>query len=215
MLAQCGSVQTACKAVGCSTHARAIAEQLNSQGQSLRGGRFYNRNVAGILARDHYCGFNFDAKADEHGHPLSADQWARVLCPTIVSEEQHAAVAARRALRNPRKTAPRITTGVTMLPATIGRCGQLKCGAGLTVVTGKGGQYHYYACAERVNRGARSCDLQSLRREALDTIVLDALLERILAPEHLRELLAGLLERSDGADARRRKSLGNRASRSN
>ncbi len=187
--------------------ARAIADQLNGQGHSLRGGRFYNGNVAGILAREHYCGFYFDAKVDEHGHPLSTDQWARVPCPAIVGEEQFASVAARRALRNPRKTAPRITTGVTMLPATIGRCGQAECGAGLTVVTGKGGQYHYYACAERVNRGAGSCDLQSLRREALDKIVLDALLERILAPEHLRELLAGLLERSDGADARRRKAL--------
>jgi len=43
--------------------------------------------------------------------------------------------------------------------------------------------------------------------EKLDGIVLDALAERVLAPERLPELLAAFLEKSDESDQRRREEL--------
>lgn len=107
--------------------ARAIAELLHAQGHRFHGASFNNSNVAGILAQDHCRGFYYDARSDEHGNPLPQEQWAKVACPAIVTEEQFAAVAARRALRNPRKTPPRATSSVTMLPGTLARCGQLDC----------------------------------------------------------------------------------------
>ncbi len=55
--------------------------------------------------------------------------------------------------------------------------------------------YAYYRCNDRLNRGG-SCSTRPIRREELDGIVVDAIERRVLAPERLRELLAGVLDLS-------------------
>lgn len=112
--------------------ARSISEWLNGQGYSLRGAKFNNSNVAGILARDHYAGRYFDKAIDNDGRPGSEAEWIEVPCPTIVALAQMQAVAALRARRAPRVTAPRIVSGPTLLTA-VARCGV--CGSGLTIAT--------------------------------------------------------------------------------
>ena len=122
---------------------RAIAAHLNARGDTLRGGRFHNSNIGDILSRTHYIGFYLDGKRGDDGEPLPEDQWVSVPCPSIIDNQTFLAAAARRAQRRPRATPPRVTNGVTMLPAAIARCGEPSCEAGLTVRTGKGGRYHY------------------------------------------------------------------------
>src|SRR5690606_30474312 len=100
---------------------RAIAKWLNSRGFTLRGARFNNSNLAAMLSRTNYIGYYFDAKQNEFKEPLPEDHWIKVACPALVSEEEYLAVAALRAMRSPKKTPPRVTTGVTMLPASIAR----------------------------------------------------------------------------------------------
>jgi site-specific DNA recombinase len=104
-------------------------------------------------------------------------------------------------------TPPRVTNGVTMLPASIARCGQPACSAGLTVISGKGGRYHYYKCHHRVNHSPASCDLKAIRRETLDDIVLNELAIRIFDKRRLTEILHHLLDRSEEINKRRRKDL--------
>ena len=58
-----------------------------------------------------------------------------------------------------------------------------------------------------MNGGAKRCGCKSIRQEKLDSIVLDEVIARILEPERLRELLSGVLEVSNEADARRKKEL--------
>jgi site-specific DNA recombinase len=186
---------------------RAIAAFLNKRGDDLRGGKFHNSNVADILARRHYVGFYLDGKRGDDGELLPEEQWIRVPCPPIIDPEMFAAVAARRAERRPRSTPPRVTNGVTMLPAKLARCGEPGCNGGLTVRSGKGGRYHYYTCEHRVNRSRDACTLPPMPRKMLDDIVLDAIEQRVLAPDHLTALLAGLLEKSDEAEQRRRRAL--------
>ncbi|WP_407696218.1 zinc ribbon domain-containing protein [Sphingobium sufflavum] len=53
------------------------------------------------------------------------------------------------------------------------------------------GRYSYYVCNEKATAGAESCSSRQIRRDALDRIVLDGLLQRVLAPSRLRLLLAG------------------------
>src|SRR3954471_6057793 len=77
----------------------------------------------------------------------------------------------------------------------------------MTIRTGKSGQYRYYACSRRATRGETACIGRSIQMEKLDSIVLDALEERVLAPERLPELLAAFLEKSDESDQRRREEL--------
>jgi hypothetical protein len=186
---------------------RAIAALLNTRGDTLCAGKFRNSNVADILSRTHYTGFYFDGKRGDDGEPLPEAQWIRVPCPSIIDPETYAAVAARRAGRRPRNTPPRVTNGVTMLSAKTARCGKPDCGAGLTVRSGKGGRYYHYTCEHRVNRARDACTLPPIPRKALDDIVLDALEQRVLAPDHLEKLLGGLLEKSDAAEKRRRAQL--------
>lgn len=186
---------------------RAIAAWLNTRGYTLRGGRFSNSNVGAILSRTHYVGYYFDGKQNEFKEPLPEDQWIEVPCPSIVSDEDFLSVAALRAKRAPRVTPPRVTNGVTMLQADIARCGQPDCGAGLTTISGKGGQYHYYKCHTRLNQNPNACDLKSIRREVLDQTVLDQLAHRLFDKDRLIKLLQHLLDRSEDVLKRRRKDL--------
>ena len=186
---------------------RAVAQWLNERGYRLKQGKFHNSNVAQILARTHNAGFYLNGKTSDLGEPLPEAEWVQVTCPAIVSIDTFMTAAATRASRRPRATPPRVVNGFTMLPSRIARCGESGCGAGLTVRSGKGGRYHYYTCEHRVNRAADACTLPPIRRETLDEVVLDALLDRVLDPAHLEQLLAGLLERSEDADRRRRRLL--------
>ena len=187
--------------------ARGIAQWLNSRGYTLRGSRFNNSNVAGILSRTHYAGHYLDGKKNEFKEPKPEDQWITVPCPAIISEEEFLGVAALRAKRSPRVTPPRETNGTTLLPASVAKCGRPGCGAGLTVRSGKSGSYRYYCCSVRANEGADSCDLPSTRKEELESAVIGALEERLFAPSRLLVLLSHLLDRSEEANKRRRKEL--------
>jgi site-specific DNA recombinase len=184
---------------------RAISAWMEKRGHHLRGGKFNNSNVAGILGRTHYIGYYLDGKRNEYKEPVPEEEWITVPCPAIVSEDDFIEVAALRARRAPSVTPPRVVNGVTMLPGAVVRCGQPGCGEALTVRSAKAGQYHYYTCSARANQGAGSCNLRAIRREQLDNVVLDELAKRVFAPERLRELLSHLLEKSDEIDKRRRK----------
>lgn len=174
---------------------RWIVKTLNDRGTTLRGAKFSNSNLAGILARGMYAGHYYDRTANDDGDVPESEDWIAVPCPVIIGRDQLERVAALRASRNPRKTAPHISAGTTMLMG-IAKCGMLGCTCGLTVRSGKGGQYHYYVCNGRVNQG-RTCKGPSIRREQLDGIVLDAVERQLLAPPRLQALLADVVNLSD------------------
>ena len=104
--------------------------------------------------------------------------------------------------------ASRVVNGVTSLPGSIAWCGQPSCGGALTPHSGEGGQYYYYTFIIRANQGASACDLQAIRRDELDSIVLGSLERFIFDPDRLRVILGHLLDRSDETEKRRRKDLG-------
>lgn len=174
---------------------RWIVKTLNDRGTTLRGAKFSNSNLAGILGRAHYSGIYHDKTADDEGFAPEPEDWIAVECPAIVAREQHDRVAAIRANRNPRKTAPHISAGTTLLSG-VARCGMPGCDCGLTVRSGKAGQYHYYVCNGRVNKG-RSCAGPSIRREQLDGLVVNAVERCVLEPSRLAKLLHGVINLSD------------------
>ena len=75
-----------------------------------------------------------------------------------------------------------------------------------SVRTGKGG-YSYYTCARQETIAALQCGIKAIRRETLDGIVLEALTERLLQPDHLKTLLSQVLDPPEAADAQRRRDL--------
>lgn len=184
--------------------ARGIAEWLRKRGFTLRGAPFNNSNVAGILSREHYTGRYSDRRRGDDGKLEPEEQWIDVTCPAIIDRTCFDAAAALRATRAPRVTAPRITTSPILL-TSVGHCGL--CGGGLSIRTGKSGQYSYYACNAKVNGGAARCTCKSIRQEALDDIVLTALGERLFQPDRLRDLLQHMLDASSEAEERRSREL--------
>ena len=185
---------------------RAIAEYLNSRGYTRRGKPFYNATVAGILSRPHYLGRFVGNKFDFDGNLLPEEEWTWVDCPALIAQEQFDRVAALRAKRAPRVTAPRIVNGPTLLIG-IARCGVPGCGCGMTIRTGKAGRYRYYSCHSRVNAGAVSCSCPYVRAEKLDELVMSQLAERIFSDDQLEPLLQQVLDTSDEARERKQSEI--------
>ena len=185
---------------------RAIAKHLRANGHTLRGRPFYHSNVDGILTREHYAGAYLDRTVDAKGVKPSDAQAIVVPCPQIVQPDLIARVAAIRAKAAPRVTPPRITNSPVLLGG-LAACGHPGCGAGMVLRTGKGGAYRYLVCNRKATAGAESCPSKAIREDALDAIVLDGLLQRVLEPSRLKLLLADVLDRSDDAATRRRDDL--------
>ena len=101
---------------------RWIVRTLNARGNRLRAAEFSNSNVSGILSRAIYTGTYYDRTADDDGNVPEIEAAIPVTCPVIIEREQFERVAALRAKRNPRKTAPHIAAGTTLLTG-IASCG--------------------------------------------------------------------------------------------
>ena len=115
-------------------------------------------------------------------------------------------MAALRAKRAPKVTAPRVTNGPTLLIG-VARCGKPECTSGLTIATGKGGRYACYKCNRRVDIAGNRCSCPAIRREKLDDIVLAQIEARILEPDRLRQLLGDVLEATGEARKERAREL--------
>lgn len=184
---------------------RWIVSELKRRGTTLRGAKFSNGNLSGILSRITYTGVYYDKTVDDDGNVPDTEDWIAVPCPAIIDQPRFDRVNALRASRNPRRTAPHIVAGTTMLTG-IAKCGTTGCACAMTIRTGKGGRYSYYVCANRVNKG-QSCPTPSMRREVLDDLVLDTVEKQLLAPERLQSLLADVLDLSDQKRVQREQEL--------
>lgn len=111
--------------------------------------------------------------------------------PAIIDEHTFTAVQALLQSRSPKRVAPRVVNGPTLL-AGVARCGH--CGTALVQNTGKSGLYRYYCCSRKLKEGATACQGLRIRMNRLDQIVIDEVTSRVLQPDHLHALLAGYLK---------------------
>ena len=115
--------------------------------------------------------------------------------PRIIDDTMFEAVQSKLAANNPRINPPRAVTGPILLTG-LATCAH--CGSGMTQRTGtssSGKIYSYYTCAGQAQRGPSACQGNSIRMDALDTKVVDALREKLLAPERLAAMLTAFTER--------------------
>lgn len=157
-----------------------IACHLNASGATLRGRKWHVSNVKDILNRSTYRGKHLYGVFDiRNGIKRPEEEWQTIDAPLIVPEAEWLEVQAGIA-RNARHITPaRIVSSPTML-AGIAKCGHPECGNALTIATGKGGRYRYYRCSRRLRRGDTACQGTSIRDEKLETIIIDAMAERLL-----------------------------------
>lgn len=104
-----------------------------------------------------YTGVYRGHTANDEGVVPEAQDAIAVPCPAIVARNLFDQVAALWAERNPRRTAPHIATGTTLLTG-IATCGTPGCNSGITNRTGKNGPHACYTCNVRVNRGGEQLD---------------------------------------------------------
>src|SRR5258707_6104347 len=97
--------------------------------------------------------------------------------------------------RSPALTAPRITSGATLLT---GICCCAACGMAMTLRTGKSGRYRYYTCSTKARQGENGCRGRTVPMEKLDRLVADHIEQRLLLPSRLEKILSSVLDRREG-----------------
>lgn len=106
---------------------KAIATHLNERGIQRRGLRFSTGGVHDLLTSTTYVGrHHFNRNDSRNGRPRPPSQWIELSVPAIIDEQMFNAVQGLLQSRNPKRVAPRVVNGPTLL-AGVARCGY--CGA--------------------------------------------------------------------------------------
>ena len=181
--------------VGLPMGVKGIADTLNRTGVTYRGGRRFSLGlVHRVLTRETYIGRHaFNVVTAKTGETKPADEHVTCECPAIIAEETFARVQQLLASRNPKQTPPRAVSGPTLLTG-LAVCAS--CGGGMVLNTGtaKNGTVHrYYACSTAGRMGKTVCTGRRVRMDALDSIVVEGLAERVFAPERLGVLVGEVL----------------------
>ena len=168
------------------------------------GGRCGIGQVHRILTRRTYMGeheFNKRSKSKEL-KPIS--EIVVVPVPPIIDRETFDAVQALLKARHPAVTPSAVISGPTLLTGLI-HCA--KCGGAMTIRTGKGGRYRYYACSMKARQGPTACEGMAVPMDKLDDLVASHLEDRLLQPERLETILAAVLDRRQERSERQREHI--------
>ncbi len=178
---------------GVEMGSKQIAAHFNERGVLLRGAKWARNRVHAMLCDTAYKGeYRFNKVSNRTREAKPPEEWILVSVPPIVSAETFDAVAARRHARSPAVSPARTVNSPTLLTGLL-KCGV--CGAGMTLMTGKGGKYRYYKCNTRIGQHAKACTTPAIPVDKLDTLVLTALADKVLSAERLKVMLAELKAR--------------------
>ncbi|HEY2231185.1 MAG TPA: recombinase zinc beta ribbon domain-containing protein [Xanthobacteraceae bacterium] len=146
-----------------------------------------------MLTRTTYIGrHRFNTKFWKTRERKPDAEVVEMAAPPIVDASEFGAVQVLLKSRSPALTAPRITSGPTLLTG-ICFCGA--CGKAMTLRTGKGGRYGYYTCSTKARQGETGCLGRTVPMEKLDTLVADHIEHRLLQPVRLEKILSSVLDR--------------------
>src|SRR5215469_1470074 len=173
---------------------KSIAKHLNVAGIRTRdGGRWGLGAVHKVLTRTTYIGrhrFNIRFWKTRERKPEA--EVVEMAVPAIIDAAEFEAVQALLRTRHPAFTAPRITSGPTLLT---GICFCAACGKAMTLRTGKSGRYRYYTCSTKARQGEAGCMGRTVPMDKLDRLVADHIELRLLQPARLEKILLSVLDR--------------------
>jgi site-specific DNA recombinase len=177
------------KSLGC----KEIAKHLTDKGLLMRGKAWGIQKTHKILSDTLYMGdYYFNVVDSKNKLKRPPSEWVKTNIPVIIDAAEFERVRAKRELRTPAKTPPRITSSPTLLTGLI-KCGE--CGGSLTIATGKSGRYKYYKCTTRQNRGNHACTSCNHPMEATDQQVLNKLADQVFTPERVQSMMVALRQR--------------------
>lgn len=187
-----------------------LADLLNKRGETLDGRKFHVSNVHSILTNTAYCGCAFFNKRDSRAKKMRPESdWVPIPVPAIIDEDLFYQAQAQMAARDPKMGAKAEKTNTNLLTGKV-TCGTSKkdgCRGGMTTATGKSGLHSYYACNTRKTAGETQCQGRWTNMRMLDDLVIENVIEHVLQPDRLSNLLAAWLERSSEGEARDRAEL--------
>jgi len=77
----------------------------------------------------------------------------------------------------------------------------------MTLATGKGGRYRYYKCNTKISKGNKFCDSRSFPMEKLDTLILNALADKVFDPKRVKTMLSDMKKQIKAAQESQDDSL--------
>lgn len=179
-----------------------ITRKLNEEGFRTRSGKKWCKSrVSSILKCETYAGRHLFRPTDwRTQRTKSRNEWVETVCPAIVDEAtfQNAQRLLRK--RDPRTTPPRITSSSVLLGG-IALCGF--CGGRLQLTTGTGRNktvHRYYKCATKLHTGqCPGGEGISIPEEALNSLVVSAVITQLITSERVQEIVARAVERQSVA----------------
>ena len=170
-----------------------LIKHLNDRGTLRRGKRWYKPSLRALLVNKAYIGeYFFNKVVSKTKEVKPKEEWIPVDIQPIIGRDIFEGVQQLLDERNPTNTCPRTLSSPTLLTGLL-KC---SCGAGMTLATGKGGRYRYYKCVRRMNVGKDACKSKNIPMDRLDSMILDAIANKIFRPERvktfLNEFIAGL-----------------------
>ncbi len=175
---------------GAGSGAKFIATELNRLGLTHRGTQWTRGRVHEVLSNVTYTGnFYFNRMCNKTGEKKPESEWIHMAVPVIIASETFETVQVRKASRSADVVNPAIVGSKTLLTG-IAKCGL--CGAGMTLMTGKGGKYRYYKCATRTCKGNHLCENPAVPMDKLDNAILNLLAEQVFTPERVMTMLTEL-----------------------
>jgi hypothetical protein len=165
------------------------------------GGRWGIGQVHRILTRATYIGRHEFNKRSKSKEPKPVSEVIAVEVPPLIDQATFGAAQTHLRARNPKITPARVVSGPTLFT---GICFCADCGGAMTLRTGKGGRYRYYACSTKARQGETGCQGRSIPMGKLDNLVAGHIEERLLQPDRLEKILASVLDRRQERTERRR-----------
>ena len=185
-----------------------IASWLNDRGHRTRQGGLWGIGALHQLVTNPVYGgrWRFNTVEARTRKRKTEAEHIYAEAPAIIDPAAFEAVQQVLRKRNPRVEAPRAVTGPILLTG-IAFCSL--CNGAMTLRTGtsKSGKTHrYYACSTCARKGKKACPGRTVQMDRLDTLVTEAMADKLLSGERLWELLSTLAsrraERAAAVDAR-------------
>ena len=161
------------------------ARALNDQDFRSRDGKKWTGvKVHRVVKNEAYKGTVAFGMNREHIEPAVRAEDAH---EPYVGKEEFNEINAEMAERAPNVKNPRETGSIHLMS---GKAICLLCGAKMSPITGKGGEYHYYTCKTRSQQGKRDCENPPIPKETAEWLVMDAIIEDILTGGNMSDLIA-------------------------
>lgn len=172
---------------------KAIVRYLNDRRIFTRdGGRWGIGQIHAILTRTTYVGQHRFNKRGKDNARKADDEIITVAVPPLIDHATFDAVQALLRDRNPKTLVPHLISSPNMLTGLL-HCAQ--CDGLMTMRTGKAGRYRYYACQKTARKDTARCTGIAIPIDALDTLVAQHMMERLLDRKRVEGILTMILER--------------------